>query len=226
MSKYFKIIVVLILTLSLTFHAKAASNLYADDREVTDYYTYPIYLEKMYNAALYEDEITLQVGAIFENQRNSKIDEEGLDCSKTYFFTIFDAHEDIANAIENYIGGSEVNPYVSLGLSYEDLELVAKVVYLEARGETFEGKVAVAEVVLNRVYSDIFPDDVYHVVYQAEQFAQPRRSTDYTQAEMNAVLDVLRGNGVLNNAEVTYFARGVVSGTTFYEKIGNHYFSY
>lgn len=38
-------------------------------------------------------------------------------------------------------------------LSYEDKVLIARVVYAEARGESFEGKVAVAAVILNRYAS-------------------------------------------------------------------------
>lgn len=40
------------------------------------------------------------------------------------------------------------------------------VVYVEARGESFEGQVAVVEVVLNRMLSDYFPDTVEEVVFQ------------------------------------------------------------
>lgn len=42
-------------------------------------------------------------------------------------------------------------------VSQEDCELIAKIVYLEARGEPLEGQQAVAEVILNRVAADNFP---------------------------------------------------------------------
>jgi len=51
-----------------------------------------------------------------------------------------------------------------------DLELLARLVYAEARGEPFQGQVAVAAVVLNRVGHPQFPDTVAGVVYQPRQF--------------------------------------------------------
>ena len=41
-----------------------------------------------------------------------------------------------------------------------DVYILACLVYHEARGESFEGQVAVVEAVLNRMLSDYFPDTV------------------------------------------------------------------
>ncbi len=51
-----------------------------------------------------------------------------------------------------------------------DLNLLSKVVYSEARGEPYKGQVAVAAIVLNRVSSSSFPNSVSGVVYQAGAF--------------------------------------------------------
>lgn len=51
-----------------------------------------------------------------------------------------------------------------------NLNLLAKVVYGEARGEPYAGQVAVAAVVLNRVKSSSFPNTVAGVVYQSGAF--------------------------------------------------------
>ncbi|MBP3464488.1 MAG: spore cortex-lytic enzyme [Clostridia bacterium] len=51
-----------------------------------------------------------------------------------------------------------------------DLNLLSKVVYSEARGEPYSGQVAVAAVVLNRVSSSSFPNSVAGVVYQSGAF--------------------------------------------------------
>ena len=51
-----------------------------------------------------------------------------------------------------------------------NLNLLARVVYGEARGEPYAGQVAVAAVVLNRVKSSSFPNTVSGVVYQAGAF--------------------------------------------------------
>lgn len=58
----------------------------------------------------------------------------------------------------------------SSSTSNNDLYLLAKVVYGEARGEPYTGQVAVAAVVLNRVASPDFPNTVSGVVYQPWAF--------------------------------------------------------
>jgi spore germination cell wall hydrolase CwlJ-like protein len=51
-----------------------------------------------------------------------------------------------------------------------ELECLAKNIYYEAGNEPFEGKVAVAQVTLNRVEHRDFPEDVCRVVYQKNIF--------------------------------------------------------
>lgn len=58
------------------------------------------------------------------------------------------------------------NRYAELHFSDEDVYILACLVYHEARGESFEGQVAVVEVVLNRMLSDYFPDTVEEVIFQ------------------------------------------------------------
>ncbi|WP_439098772.1 cell wall hydrolase [Bacillus weihaiensis] len=52
--------------------------------------------------------------------------------------------------------------------SYE-MDLLARLVHSEAKGEPYAGKVAVASVVLNRVDSSLFPNTVKDVIYQKDQ---------------------------------------------------------
>ncbi len=62
-------------------------------------------------------------------------------------------------------GTSSGNKYQS------DINLLAHVVYGEARGEPYMGQVAVAAVVLNRVQSASFPNSISGVVYQPRAFS-------------------------------------------------------
>lgn len=57
-----------------------------------------------------------------------------------------------------------------------DYAMLADVVEKEARGETFEGKVAVAEVVLNRIQDVRWPDTISQVVLQPYQFSAYNKS--------------------------------------------------
>lgn len=52
----------------------------------------------------------------------------------------------------------------------EDVELLARVIYAEARGEDFEGQIAVGAVVLNRLEDSRFPKTIEAVIYQQGAF--------------------------------------------------------
>ena len=52
----------------------------------------------------------------------------------------------------------------AISLSNEEKDLFARLVEAEAKGESYEGKVAVATVVLNRLESPEFPDTVTNVI--------------------------------------------------------------
>lgn len=53
----------------------------------------------------------------------------------------------------------------------EESYLLAKIAMAEAEDQDIEGKALVICVVLNRVWSDRFPDNIYDVIYQPKQFS-------------------------------------------------------
>ncbi|MDD9270349.1 spore cortex-lytic enzyme [Paenibacillus sp. GCM10023248] len=61
-------------------------------------------------------------------------------------------------------------PSNNLGLSEQDINLMANAVHGEARGEPYVGQVAVAAVILNRVKSASFPNTVSGVIFQPGAF--------------------------------------------------------
>jgi N-acetylmuramoyl-L-alanine amidase len=54
----------------------------------------------------------------------------------------------------------------------EELHWLSKIIHAEAQGEPFDGKLAVGNVILNRVESDEFPDTVYDVIFDNEHGVQ------------------------------------------------------
>jgi hypothetical protein len=68
-----------------------------------------------------------------------------------------------------------VATYVAPAALDADQDCLARAVYFEARGETLEGQLAVAQVVLNRAASGRYPPDVCAVVTQKAQFSFVRR---------------------------------------------------
>lgn len=63
-----------------------------------------------------------------------------------------------------------IPPANNMGLSEQDLNLMANAVYGEARGEPYIGQVAVAAVILNRVRDPNFPNSVSGVIFQPRAF--------------------------------------------------------
>ena len=53
-------------------------------------------------------------------------------------------------------------------IDVDEMHCLAKNIYFEARGETLEGKIAVANVTMNRVNSPNYPNTLCGVVYQAK----------------------------------------------------------
>ena len=55
--------------------------------------------------------------------------------------------------------------------SEEEEALFAALIYCEAGGESYEAQLSVASVVVNRINSDRFPDNLVDVIYQKGQFS-------------------------------------------------------
>ena len=62
-----------------------------------------------------------------------------------------------------------------LGATVDEVTLLAAIIWCEAGNQSYEGQLAVGAVVMNRVRSDRFPNDIYSVIYQPGQF-QPVRN--------------------------------------------------
>jgi spore germination cell wall hydrolase CwlJ-like protein len=73
---------------------------------------------------------------------------------------------------------------------------LAKVISAEARGESYEGQVAVGAVILNRVKHPSFPDSISGVVYQKGAFSCVNDSNWYAavaDSSKRAAIDALNG---------------------------------
>ena len=108
----------------------------------------------------------------------------------------------------------------------EERELIARIVYLEARGEPAKGQQAVAEVILNRVAAENFPSSVESVVYQEGQFAAAEDIEKATPGEKQyaAVEAAMYGEPVLP-MDVVYFSQKGEN-ENVWGKIGGHVFCY
>ena len=115
-----------------------------------------------------------------------------------------------------------------------DRELIIKLVYLEARGECYEGKKAVASIVFNRLNSGHWGNTIHDVIYAKNQFTPAKRinSTYIDLANktwvecVNAVDEVIVYGNIFPEYILYFRADYYFSWANDYKNIGNHYFSY
>ncbi|WP_053363251.1 cell wall hydrolase [Bacillus sp. FJAT-27251] len=120
----------------------------------------------------------------------------------------------------------------SMKLTDAEVDLLARIVRAEAQSESFEGKVAVAEVVLNRVENKKFPDSVKGVIYAPGQF-QPVKNGQINkpadEQSFKAVHAALANNGDSVNGAVFFYNPAIASNRWLDTRqttviIGNHVF--
>ena len=115
--------------------------------------------------------------------------------------------------------------------SNSDLNLLAHLVYAEARGESYRGQVAVASVVLNRVKSSSFPNSVAGVIYQKGAFSvvsDGQINLSPNQTAINAAQDAINGWDPSYGA-IYYFNPSTATNKWIWSRpvtvvIGNHRF--
>ncbi|WP_010276766.1 spore cortex-lytic enzyme [Paenibacillus senegalensis] len=113
-----------------------------------------------------------------------------------------------------------------------ELTMLARVIHGEARGEPYEGKVAVAAVVLNRMQSPDFPDKMADVIFQPRAFTAVDDGQYYLQPDQSAyqaAMDALRGWDPTNGA-LYYFNPVTATSAWIWTrqqtgKIGKHVFA-
>lgn len=113
-----------------------------------------------------------------------------------------------------------------------DRYLLAKVVYAEARGESYTGQVAIAAVVLNRVDDSRFPNTIAGVIYQPWAFTavnDGQINLEPNARAYQAADDALNGWDPTYGSVYYYNPKTATSKWIFNTKtvttIGNHVFS-
>ena len=117
----------------------------------------------------------------------------------------------------------------------DEVYWLSKIISAEARGEIFNGKVAVGNVVLNRVKSSAFPNTIYGVIFDKKngvQFSPVSNGTIYNSATAESVIAAkvcLEGYTVSD--KILYFVNPTIAPNSwasknrpYFAKIGNHAF--
>ena len=112
----------------------------------------------------------------------------------------------------------------------EDVQELARIIWWEARGDTEEGQLAVANVVLNRVKSDKFPDTIREVIRQPGQFT-PTENPNYDRVEIPPAFEAialraLSGESAVCCENVVFFSVGRARYMAEHFKLGAHVFGH
>lgn len=109
----------------------------------------------------------------------------------------------------------------------EDIELIALVTMAEAEGECEEGKRLVIDTILNRVDSEHFPNTIYDVIYQPNQFSSMWNGrVDRCEVREDICQLVREEITSRTNYDVMFFTAGEYSayGVPMFQ-VEHHYFS-
>lgn len=112
--------------------------------------------------------------------------------------------------------------YEQIGINVADneIEVLERIVEAEAGGSGYDGMLAVANVVLNRVASDRFPNTVTDVVFARRQFTPTSDGRYYSitvsDTAKQVVKDALNGARIVNE-EALYFCTPTASGKSWFE---------
>lgn len=122
---------------------------------------------------------------------------------------------------------------IARGRNASDIQLLAKAINGEARGESYEGQVAVGAVILNRVKSSKFPNTIAGVIYQSGAFTavsdgQINVPIDEKSTVYKAAQDALNGWDPTNGC-IYYFNPDTATSSWIWsrpivKKIGKHNF--
>lgn len=127
--------------------------------------------------------------------------------------------------------------YLGMGyqkFTYDEFVLLAKVIQTEAGSSwlSMDWKMAVGEVVLNRVASSKFPNTIYDVVYQPGQYAGKSGYNGMILRDscIRAAVNLMNGQRVFGDPSVLYQGKSVQGrgvARTFHDSVlGNEYFCY
>ncbi len=129
---------------------------------------------------------------------------------------------------------------ITSGTSFYNADAVywlSRIISAEAKGESLRGKIAVGNVILNRMRSKEFPNTIYGVIFDRKfgvQFTPTSNGTIYaTPTEESVVAAKICLEGYTVSSGILYFVNPTIAPNSwasknrvYFGKIGNHAFYY
>ncbi len=120
-------------------------------------------------------------------------------------------------------------PVSSIDTKYTDDDLLwlGRIIHAESDGEPIDGKIAVGNVILNRIESPLFPDTIYGVIFDRThgvQFEPVLNGTIYNSPSMDSIKaakHALSGTDVVGNS--LYFFNPKIASSSWISKNREYY---
>lgn len=135
--------------------------------------------------------------------------------------------------VDGSVGPQTWKALKKYSLNKSEMDIMARVIYSEARGESYTGQVAVGAVVMNRIQSNLFPNTISGVVFQPGAFTAVDDGQFWMKPDRTAYLaaqDAVRGWDP-SHGSLYYFNPNTATSAWIWSRpqkirIGNHIFTH
>lgn len=142
---------------------RAALDVLREDAQTKQEEVAGLVAETSANMADYEDQISEKEQELLEYEKQLEESENDIATLQTKL--------EEENQLTQQAALAGFSDLSSITFAAGDVDLLAAIIECEAGGESYTGKVAVGNVVMNRVKSSVFPNTVLEVIYQNKQFS-------------------------------------------------------
>lgn len=157
------------------------------------------------------------IGVNIRKQPNTYSDVLGKTLLNTEFEVVLDINgwsmittsDGFAYIKSEYLSDSQVTNRWNIRLDSSEKDMLCRIVMLEAGGESDKGQQAVAEVILNRMVADEWPNTLYGVLSEPKQFStwKKRNRVEVSERVKENVNSVLCGETDVLPLRTVYFSR-------------------
>ncbi len=186
-------------------------------------------------------------GTFYQNSRQAELDGRSRTLTGTSYLsggTLYVPLRGISEMLDCDISYDGKAKRVSLSkeksssaaVRQEDVYWLSRIIHAESGGEPYQGKLAVGNVILNRVADQQFPDSIYEVIFDRKygvQFTPVANGTIYntpSAESIRAAQACLAGTKVVEdclyffNPQTATKVSWIVENRKFYTSIGGHDF--
>ncbi|MDK0636915.1 cell wall hydrolase [Clostridium perfringens] len=163
-----------------------------------------LYIKQVNNTQRIQEELRIQNEKYKQLEKNFKDQQSEMDSVKKKNKELEAKNQELEEVRSHRIKSIGYTP------TAEEVRLLEKLVEAEAGAEPYRGKIAVANVVFNRIKSNQFPNSIKDVIYQKNQFEPVVTGMIYrmnpSSDSKRAVKEALNGERVVASDIVNFWA--------------------